>query len=422
MLILKIFLFYLINLHLMKFNKTAVFISIAIVSLISILLIQINWMLETASIKQEIFSEKANMVLLRTAEVVLADEATCRGIDEGVGQAELNTIDSVFKHYMKFYKFKIDYVFEIKKPNQFAPSLQQQSNTIYETRLESINIKEGVDLRLIFPDKKQYIYAELRTPFITSILLIIVVMVLFIKTIKAIIAEKNISLRTTDFLSNMTHEFKTPITNIALATKFLNKEINDNSSEKSRHYTEIILEENEKLRMQVEQVLSIASLEKGEIPVSKKVLDVHQLLKKVIVQMSLQLENNNVNVEWQLDAKNQMVYADYTHLMNALRNLIDNAIKYSKTNIRIIIKTYNNTDRLYIEIEDNGIGVDKKYHSSLFENYFRVPMGDVHNVKGFGLGLSYVKKVLELNDGFINVESEPLNGSIFTISLKNVEQ
>lgn len=421
MLIQKILLFYLINLHSMKINKTSVFISIAIVSLLSILFIQINWMLETARIKQELFSEKANMVLLRTAEVVVADEATCRGIEEGVGQAELNTIDSVFNYYMKYYKFKIDYVFEVKKPNQFAPTFQQQSNAIYETRLESINIKEGVDLRLIFPDKKQYILAELRTPFITSILLIIIVIVLFIKIIQAIITEKNLSIRTTDFLSNMTHELKTPITNIALASKFLNKEFNDNSSIKSRHYAEIILAENEKLRMQVEQVLSIASLEKGEIPVSKKLLDIHQLLKQVIEHMSLQLESNNVEVHWQLNAVNLKVYADQTHLMNAIRNLIDNAIKYSSTNIRINIKTYNNADHLCIEIEDNGIGIDKKYHSSLFDNYFRVPMGDVHNVKGFGLGLSYLKKVIDLHNGTVNVESELSKGSKFTITLKNVE-
>lgn len=421
MLIQKIFMFYLINLHSMKFNKTSVFISIAIISLLSILFIQINWMLETARIKQELFSEKANMVLLRTAEVVVADEATCRGIDEGVGQAELNTIDSVFRHYMKYYKFKIDYVFEIKKPNQFAPNLQQQSNTIYETRLESINIKDGVDLRLIFPEKKQYILAELRTPFITSILLIVIVIVLFIKIIQGIIIEKNLSIRTADFLSNMTHELKTPITNIALASKFLNKEFNENSSLKSKHYAEIITEENEKLRMQVEQVLSIASLEKGEIPVSKKIMDIHQLLKLVIEQMSLQLESSNVDVIWHLNAKNFKVYADQTHMMNAIRNLIDNAIKYAVTNIRINIKTYNKADQLCIEIEDNGIGIDKKYHSSLFDKYFRVPMGDVHNVKGFGLGLSYLKEVIDLHKGSIHVESELSKGSRFTITLKNVE-
>lgn len=405
----------------MKFNKTSVFIIIAIVSLLSILFIQINWMLETARIKQELFSEKANMVLLRTAEVVVADEATCRGIDAGVGQAELNTIDSVFRHYMKYYKFKIDYVFEIKKPNKFAPTFHQQSNTIYETRLESINIKEGVDLRLIFPEKKQYILAELRTPFITSILLIVIVIVLFIKIIQGIITEKNLSLRTTDFLSNMTHELKTPITNIALASKFLNKELNENSSQKSKHYAEIITEENEKLRMQVEQVLSIASIEKGEIPVSKKILDIHQLLKQVIEQMTLQLETRNVDVSWQLNAKNIKVYADQTHMMNAIRNLIDNAIKYAVTNIRINIKTYNKADQLCIEIEDNGIGIDKKYHALLFDKYFRVPMGDVHNVKGFGLGLSYLKEVIDLHSGTINVESELSKGSRFTINLKNVE-
>jgi two-component system phosphate regulon sensor histidine kinase PhoR len=404
----------------MKLNKTSVFIGIAIVSLLSILFIQINWMLDTARIKQEIFNEKANMVLQRTAEVVVADEATCRGIDEGIDQKELNTIDSVFKHYMKYYKLKVDYVFEVKKPNQFANALQQH-NSIYQTKLESINIKEGIDLRLVFPDKKQYILAELRTPFITSILLIVVVIILFIKTVKAIVTEKNLSLRTSDFLSNMTHEFKTPITNIALATKFLNKEFNDSSSLKSREYAEIILEENEKLRLQVEQVLSIASLEKGEIPLLRKELDVHALLKQVVSHMNLQLENNEAEIIWQLGAKEYQAFLDVTHMSNVFRNLIDNAIKYSNSSIRINIKTYNAYDNLMVEISDNGIGIDKKYHSSLFDNYFRVPMGDVHNVKGFGLGLSYVKRVLDLHDAEIQVASELHKGSIFKIILKNVE-
>lgn len=403
----------------MKLNKTSVFIGIAIVSLLSILFIQINWMLDTARIKQEIFNEKANMVLQKTAEVVVADEATCKGIDEGIDQNELNTIDSVFKHYMKYYKLKVDYVFEVKKPNQFANALQQH-NSIYQTKLESINIKEGIDLRLVFPDKKQYILAELRTPFITSILLIVVVIILFIKTVKAIVTEKNLSLRTSDFLSNMTHEFKTPITNIALATKFLNKEFNDSSSLKSREYAEIILEENEKLRLQVEQVLSIASLEKGEIPLLRKELDVHALLKQVVSHMNLQLENNEAEIIWQLGAKEHQAFLDATHMSNVFRNLIDNAIKYSNSSIRINIKTYNADDNLMVEISDNGIGIDKKYHSSLFDNYFRVPMGDVHNVKGFGLGLSYVKRVLDLHDAEIQVASELHKGSTFKIILKNV--
>lgn len=408
-------------LRLMKVNKTSVFIAIAITSLLSILYIQVNWMLETAKIKQEMFNEKANMVLSRTAEVVMADEETCKGIEAGLGQSEMKTIDSVFKYYMQFYKLKIDYVFDVKKPNQLAATFQPNTNSIYQTRLESINIKEGVDLRLIFPSEKQYILAELRTPFISSVLLIIIVIVLFVKIIQAIITERNISLRTTDFLSNMTHEFKTPITNIALAAKFLNKEIESTNTIKSKQYSEIIIEENEKLRMQVEQVLSIASLDKAEIPILFKQVDMHQLLKQIISQMSLQLESKNVEILWQLNASNYYVLADQTHLGNAIKNLIDNAIKYSRENIRIKINTFNIGEQLFIQIADNGIGIEKKYHASIFDKYFRVTMGDVHDVKGFGLGLSYVKRVIDMHQGTINVESELLKGSTFTLSLKHVE-
>lgn len=404
----------------MKKSRTNILVIIAIVSLLSILFIQIQWMLETAKIKQELFSEKANMVLLRTAEVVIADEETCRGIDQGLSADVANKIDSIFKHYMEQYKFQVNYVFEIRKPNQIA-TIIKPSNIFFETRLESINIREGVDLRLILPDEKQYILAELRTPFITSIILIVILIVLFVRTVRAVIEERNLLLRITDFLSNMTHEFKTPITNISMAAKFLKKDLEDVNSDKAKHYSEIILEENDKLRMQVEQVLSIASLENTDIPIDKKPANIHELLRQSVKHMTIQIESNNVEIYWQLHASKHLALVDQTHLNNVFRNLIDNAIKYSNSDKRIFIKTKNIDDLLVIEFEDSGIGIDKKNQALLFDKYFRVSTGDVHDVKGFGLGLSYVKKVLDLHQASIQVESELSKGSTFIITFSTIE-
>jgi two-component system, OmpR family, phosphate regulon sensor histidine kinase PhoR len=210
----------------------------------------------------------------------------------------------------------------------------------------------------------------------------------------------------------MTHEFKTPLTNIALAGKMLIKD-----SEKVKHYSGIILEENEKLRLQVEQVLSMTALERGEIPVHKTELDFHRLIRDAFKSMSIQVENAEGKVHLELFAPQFVVMGDKTHLTNALCNLIDNAIKYSKGNPDISVRTENQDQNLKIEFKDQGIGIDKEYQKKVFEKFFRIPKGNLHDVKGFGLGLAYIKKIIELHGGTIELQSEQGKGTKFIILL-----
>lgn len=417
----------------MKLNKTYLFIGISSLALIIVLIIQINWIYETADVKEKIFNEKANMVLSKTAEALTKDTFTIKSLKNGVSASEKQKIDSLFNHYMKAYNIEIKYSFSIKP---FVPTFKNEPTILNELKMnpgegcyqtcvtetshENGTVsKNGIDLQLIFPEKDEFIMAEMGIPFISSVLLIVIVLITFWRTALSLMKEKQISEHTTDFLNNMTHEFKTPLTNISLAGKMMIKDSNIHQEDKIRHYSGIILEENEKLRLQVEQVLSMTALERGEIPLRKTELDIHQLIHDCLKCMSVQIEHRQCLVNSNLEAKSSVINGDKTHLMNALCNLIDNALKYSSTEPEIMIQTFNKDGALVLTISDNGIGIEQEYRGKVFEKFFRVPTGDVHDVKGFGLGLTYIKSIIEMHGGSIELQSEIGKGTAFIIRLPN---
>ncbi|MES2284057.1 MAG: HAMP domain-containing sensor histidine kinase [Bacteroidota bacterium] len=412
----------------MKLNRTNIFIAISSIALVMVLIIQVNWIFQTAQSKEELFNERADMVLARTTEALLADKETCENMQTGIGKNETHKIDSLFTHYMKFYNFHIDYSFEVIEPgtaaeknkSRFVNNINPDQVACHVKAFEEVSIKNGWELKLIFPEKKQFIMAEMGTLFITSVILILIVLVLFWRTTLSLMMEKKISEYTTDFLNNMTHEFKTPLTNIALAGKMIIKDSSTRQEDKIKHYSGIILEENEKLRLQVEQVLSMTALERGEIPLRKTELDFHELINDSLKYISIQIENKQGNLKLNLEAKRVVVMGDKTHLTNAMCNLIDNAIKYSKEKPELSIQTYTIDQHLIVMVSDKGIGIEKEYQKKIFDKFFRVPTGDVHDVKGFGLGLAYIKKIVELHEGTIELQSEKGKGTTFKITLPNV--
>jgi two-component system, OmpR family, phosphate regulon sensor histidine kinase PhoR len=423
---------WLISEYQMKRNRTFIFIAISSISLLIVLIIQVNWIFETAKIKEEIFNEKSNMVLARTAEALRSDKDACINVEVGcvvdstseyalkLGTNEIRTIDSLLRAYMKYYNFHVDYSFELIKPIPFRIINESDLTTnVYKKRLEEAVSRNGLELKLIFPDKKQFIIAEMGIMFITSVILILVVLVLFWRTVLSLMKEKKISEHTTEFLNNMTHEFKTPLSNIALAGKMIVKEQNNKQEDKIKHYSGIILEENEKLRLQVEQVLSMTALERGEIPLQKTELDLHQLIQDAVKCISIQIESRQGELKFDLRAEKVVIMGDKTHLTNALCNLVDNAIKYSPGKPELSIQTFNSGLNILILVSDKGIGIEKEYQKKVFDKFFRVPTGNVHDVKGFGLGLAYTKKIIEEHGGTIELQSEKGKGTTFTIALMN---
>ena len=428
---------------LMKIDRTYIFVTLSSIALLLVLAIQVNYLLNTAQIKEQLFNEKANMVLDRTALALSNDTATIKNFSLMGSENETKKIDSLFNHFLKIYNFHIDYYFELKTisaanslqiPNVSSKSekpvedlkigtiknTNEEEAGCYQTCLPAEGGGDKMELKLVLPDKAQFIRAEMGVPFITSVLLILLVLVMSWRTIMSLLKEKKISEHTTDFLNNMTHEFKTPLTNIALAGRMMLRENNVAREEKIKHYSGIILEENDKLRLQVEQVLSMTALERGEIPLQKKELDLHELISHSLKCMGLQIEHNDGNVNIQLDAEHFEIMGDKNHLTNSLCNLVDNAIKYSGNKLELSVRTYNAGTNLVVIVSDKGIGIDKEYQKKVFEKFFRVPTGDIHDVKGFGLGLAYVQKIIQMHDGNIELQSKKGEGTTFTITLPYV--
>jgi two-component system phosphate regulon sensor histidine kinase PhoR len=399
----------------MKINKTYIYVTISTVALIIVLAIQVNWIINSARLKEDLFNEKANMVLSKTATDLALDTVTCKQIESCIGRNEIHKTDSLLNHNMNVYHLSLDYNFSVKSANNTTGSALE--GNVYKKKLEEEATKNGLVLNLFLPGKTQFIMAEMGTMFITSIILILAVLLLFWRTIRSLMWEKRISDNTNTFLNNITHEFKTPLTNIALAGNMIMRESQNGNSDKIKQYSQIILDENSKLNQQVDMVLNLTVLEDGNIPLVLNDVDIHSILSKSINCFQMPFEAINAITEIKLNAQNHHIIGDANLLENAFCNLIDNAIKYRNDSFRLNITTYNEAEDLIIEFKDNGIGIDKKYQNMVFDKFFRVPTGNLHSVKGFGIGLAYLKQIITQHHGKITLESELNAGTTFIIKL-----
>lgn len=399
----------------MKINKTYIYVTISTVALIIVLAIQVNWIINSAYLKEDLFNEKANMVLSKTATDLALDTVTCKQIESCIGRNEIHKTDSLLNHNMDVYHLSLDYNFSVKSANNTTGSALE--GNVYKKKLEEEATKNGLVLNLFLPGKTQFIMAEMGTMFITSIILILAVLLLFWRTIRSLMWEKRISDNTNTFLNNITHEFKTPLTNIALAGNMIMRESQNGNNDKIRQYSQIILDENSKLNQQVDMVLNLTVLEDGNIPLVLNNVDIHSILSKSINCFQMPFEAINAITEIKLNAQNHHIIGDANLLENAFCNLIDNAIKYRNDSFRLNITTYNEAEELIIEFKDNGIGIDKKYQNMVFDKFFRVPTGNLHSVKGFGIGLAYLKQIITQHHGKITLESELNAGTTFIIKL-----
>lgn len=252
-----------------------------------------------------------------------------------------------------------------------------------------------------------------------SIILTIIIILAFVITVRTIYKQKNLSEIKSDFINNMTHEFKTPLATISLAVDALSYEKVYSKPEQIHYYTRILKEENDRMYKQVEKILTTAKLDSNAMELSIQDVDIHQIIEKAAQSAQMIIEGEGGGVQLKLNANQSVVKGDEVHLTNIINNLIDNAIKYSKTPCNIKISTKSNIKGgvICIWVTDNGIGMTKESLKHVFEKFYRVPTGNLHNVKGFGLGLSYVKAIVEAHSGTISVDSTLGKGSTFKINL-----
>ena len=282
--------------------------------------------------------------------------------------------------------------------------------------------QKNVQIAVYFPDKETFIYKTLNWLLFISLIFSIIVLVTFVVSIYYILKQKKISEMKSDFINNMTHEFKTPIATISVAADSISNLKVIESPEKIMYFIDMIKKENLRMNRQVEDILTIARLDKKEFEFNWEAIDLHEVIKNAMQSILLQVEKKGGTITSELFALNPVATSDTNHFANLIYNLLDNANKYSLNAPEIKISTRNISKGLLITVEDKGIGMTKMVQSRIFERFYRQTSGNIHNVKGFGLGLSYVKAVLEANRGNITVHSEPGKGSRFEVFIPFIRE
>jgi two-component system phosphate regulon sensor histidine kinase PhoR len=272
-------------------------------------------------------------------------------------------------------------------------------------------------LFIIIPDFKSQVWQSLTWMIVFSVLFTVIIIAAFYITVRTMLNQKKMSEIKSDFINNMTHEFKTPLATISLAVDALKNEKVINDKTKWQYFNNIIKDENKRMNKHVETILQAALMEKQEFRLNLVPVHIHEILTQIADNYQLQLQEKNGKIELLLNAANDTVTVDEVHFTNILSNLIDNAIKYSKENLVVKLVTHRTAKHFIIQVQDNGIGMSKETVKRIFEKFYRAHTGNIHNVKGFGLGMSYVKSIIDAHKGKIRVESTLGKGSTFTIEV-----
>jgi two-component system phosphate regulon sensor histidine kinase PhoR len=334
-------------------------------------------------------------------------------------------LDSLVKDEFKEKGIDASYQYAILNNTIIKTPTEKQKDIVeskFRVNLTPDNVFiEPLYLAVHFPNQQNYILNKLWLMLGGSAALIIALIFSFYYAISTILKQKKLSEIKNDFINNMTHEFKTPISTISLACEVLNDTSINKTPERISNYIKMIGDENKRLGVLVENVLQTAILDKGEFKLKIQDVDMHQVILQSISNIKLQVENKEGEVVTHLNSLTTTVQGDRVHLTNIIFNLVDNALKYTQQKPVIEISTEDIPEGIAISVKDNGIGINKENQKKIFDTLYRVPTGNIHNVKGFGLGLSYVKAVVEKHGGSISVESEPDKGSTFIIHLPRTQ-
>ena len=306
-------------------------------------------------------------------------------------------------------------------PSTTAPEVILKSEYIFSLK-QSDRYYAPHYLIIHFPLERGIYFQMMKSIALLILFFLGIILVISGLTLYYLYRQKKLTDVRNDFINNITHEFKTPIATISLACEAMaDKEIIEDTATREA-YASIIRDENERLKNMVNNILQLAQLKKGQLKINVEKFNIHELIKSVTESVALQISSRNGVLALKLEARNPIIFGDKTHIENVIINLVENAIKYSKESPDINISTQNDKKYLVISVKDHGIGITKKNTKKIFEEFYRISKGNVHDTKGFGMGLDYVKKVLSLHGGNITVESELNKGSVFTLYLPNKKE
>jgi two-component system phosphate regulon sensor histidine kinase PhoR len=364
----------------------------------------------------EKISNKSNMMMGLLEEMMLPKIGLTNRFDP-------DQLDSLLHTELKKKSIDIPYDYAIINPRsgRLIEISKDYSNerllqSHFKTNLFPNDVTNEPNLLVIdFPSQEKYLMSKIWFPLSSSALLILIILICFGYAVFTIVRQKKISVMKTDFMNNMTHEFKTPISTIGLAIEaLLDPTIPQKPSMKMK-YLGIIADENKRLESQVADVLQMAQLDKNELKLNLVTVDLHAIIQQAVDKISIQMERKLGHLKLALNASQFKLKGDEAYLLGVLLNLLDNALKYSKDAPNIMIRTQNIRGQLICSIKDHGMGMSKEAQRSIFQKFYRVASGNVHNIKGFGLGLAYVKEIITLHHGSIEVESELKKGTNFIV-------
>ncbi|GGK56245.1 sensor histidine kinase [Rufibacter glacialis] len=423
----------------MSRQKIQVILVLACGALVALLSVQLVWLQKAYNAQERAFNHSVQIALTSVSDQLLAQTGKpqltpakpIQQVASNFFLAELNApvdpaqASQLLRQELAKRQLQERYEFGLYNSlddtlmfGQYIAAPQQAANPAPEQiiRHERAGAVPLYNLAVVFPGKTAFILREMEFWWYSTGALLVVVL-FFTYTLVQILREKRLTELKTDFINNLTHELQTPITNIGLASDVLRKRAETLSPDRLTRYHDLIYAENERLRAQVERVLQMATLENRDLALRKETVDLHALLQETGQNLQPRLQERAGHLRLNLQATNPLVHADGLHVANALYSLLDNAEKYSTQAPEIDVSTQDTEQGIQISIRDRGIGIRQECQKFLFDKFYRVPNGNVHNVRGFGLGLSYVKTIMEAHHGQVTVESTEQQGTCFRLVL-----
>jgi two-component system phosphate regulon sensor histidine kinase PhoR len=410
----------------MKNNNRQRFLAIlTFIALATLLSVQVYWLFKAALLEEKNFNQQVNKALTEARKEIGNKLTNCDDMKnylsgnpciQSVQQKKIAELDSIIKSKLEIHHIDLAYTFNVIADSTINSNHTNLfANKCYVQSLNGVLEKNGIQISLQFPGRNQFLIAQIRGAFLLAFIAVFFVMFSFVITFAMFRKERQMAQHTSDFINNMVHEFQTPLSNIKLAASLIKKKEKAILDEKVIDYLTVIQNENLKLEKHVEEILKVASPLNNHT--QHETVNVHHLIEATMHDFKTRLEGEKGKFELHLNASRYLIEAAPVHIKLILSNLIDNGIKYTVNAPHIVITTSNYDNEFVMKVKDNGIGIDKKNFANIFEKYFRVSTGDIHNVKGFGLGLTYVKKLTEQYKGKIEVESSKTSGTIFTVFL-----
>ncbi|WP_109832811.1 sensor histidine kinase [Reichenbachiella versicolor] len=380
---------------------------------------------DTIITNRKVYQKKLDQIAKKSEYVQLAMHRLFskeRTLEERV---KFDELDSLIRSHLEDRGIDIDYQFVVFDPVSKEIIYQERVKSVEEVLSSEMKaylfpndvLGEAGYVSIYFPDQISFIVGKIWWTLSSSVLFIAIILACFWYAIHTIFKQKKLSEIKNDFINNMTHEFKTPISTVSLACEALQDKDIQGSAALTFKYLKIIDDENNRLGKQVEKVLQMAVIDKNDFELKLESVDVHEVITNVLESISIQITSKSGIVSTKFNAVKKVVRADLMHLTNMIYNLVDNANKYSTYEPKIEVETYDRSEHLYISVKDQGIGMSKEHLARVFEKFYRVPTGNRHDVKGFGLGLAYVKSMVEAHGGHIEAKSEISKGSTFILKI-----